>query len=451
MKINLKKGSLLTAIALLLVSCITKQQDTPRQHTAGLDSLFDHYYNDRMRLFPLEATENGVNDYNDRLFADFTDSYRATLRDFYEDYLQRLRQFPDSILNQTDRSNVAILRWELELGRQGCVLPINRMPLDQFWGLHLKMGQYGSGQGMQPFKSVTDYDNWLKRLSAFSVWTDSAIVYFKKGMAEHIVLPQALVLKVIPQLEAMITLIPDSNVYFGPVRMMPDSFSADERLRLTAEYRSAITNKVVSAHRRMADFLKKEYLPVARTSHGYANLPQGEEMYAYYVKLWTTTELSPDSIYSIGLSEVKAIRDEMERVKEKVGFKGDLPSFFKFLYEDPKFFPFKTSEEVLNAFRSIERTIQPNVNKIFTVFPKIPFEIRQTEAFREASGSAEYISSPDGIKPGIFYVPIPDPKKFNTAGMESLFLHEAIPGHHFQTSLQLENTELPEFRKHIWT
>ncbi len=416
-----------------------------------LDTLFDQYYRDRMRLFPLEATENGVNSYNDKLYADFTDSYRDTLRAFYTDYQKRLEAIVWDSLTPEQQSNALVLRWELDLGKQGTLVPFNLMPLDQFWGLHLKMGQYASGQGIQPFKTVSDYENWLKRVAAFSTWADSAIVYFRRGMQQGVVLPKVLVVKMLPQLEAMTTAIPDSHVYFGPIRLMPDSFPADERARLTDAYRKAIVETVVPTHRRLADFLRNEYLPVARTTDGIGVLPEGDSMYRYTVSLWTTTELTPDSIYQIGLAEVKFIRDEMERIKSEVGFKGSLSEFFDYLYKAPKFFPFRTNEEVLNAFRSIQSRIQPRLGEMFSVYPKTPFEIRQTEAFREASGSAEYISSPDGVKPGVFYVPIPDARKFNTAGMESLFLHEAIPGHHFQTSLQLENKSLPEFRKHIWT
>jgi uncharacterized protein (DUF885 family) len=167
------------------------------------------------------------------------------------------------------------------------------------------------------------------------------------------------------------------------------------------------------------------------------------------VRMNTTTEKTPDEIYNIGLSEVARIRKEMETIKDEVGFKGDLKAFFEYLKNDHKFTPYKTPEDVLNAFRKIQGRIEPHLKEMFGHFPKTPFEIRQTEAFRAESASAEYNASPDGIKPGIFYVPILDAKKFNiTSGMESLFLHEAIPGHHFQISLQRENKELPEIRQH---
>ncbi|MDB5200399.1 MAG: hypothetical protein JWO92_2362 [Chitinophagaceae bacterium] len=142
----------------------------------------------------------------------------------------------------------------------------------------------------------------------------------------------------------------------------------------------------------------------------------------------------------------------MERIKDSVGFKGDLKAFFEYMKNDKKFMPYKTPGEVLNAFGNIQKRIDPNLKTMFGRSPKTPFEIRQTEAFRAASASAEYNQgSPDGSRPGIFYIPIVNATTFNTtSGMESLFLHEAIPGHHYQISLQQENESLPKFRRFAW-
>lgn len=440
---------LISTMAILGAAC-TSPESASSEHAASdsLQTLFQRYYDERMELFPLEATDNGIDLYNDRLEADFTDTYRDTLRDFYTRNLKALSAIRLDKVSAESRVDAAVLKWELETGLEGLQFPLNRMPIDQFWGLHLKMGQYASGSGAQPFKSVKDYDAWIRRVDCFSAWVDSAIVYMRRGMAEGIVLPRTLVVKMIPQVEAMVTAAPDSNLYYSPARLLPDSFPAREKSRLIVAYRKLVMDVVVPTHRRLADFLVNEYLPAARSTHGIGALPGGDEMYRFLVRHYTSTELSPDSVYTIGLAEVKSIRDEMERIRKEVGFTGSLKDFFDYLYEDPKFFPYRSADEVLSAFRSVDSVIAPNVKRLFSVFPTTPFEIRRTEAFREASGSAEYINSPDGIKPGIFYVPVPDPGKFNTAGMESLFLHEAIPGHHFQISLQMENKSLPEFRRH---
>ena len=221
--------------------------------------------------------------------------------------------------------------------------------------------------------------------------------------------------------------------------------------KLTETTFDMIKNEIVPAYKKLGNFLQAEYLPKTRITTGINALPNGDKLYSYLVKFWTTTDKTPEEIYQTGLTEVKRIRAAMEEIKTQIKFKGSLDSFFNFMKNDKQFMPFKTAEEVLEAHRNIQTKIEPNLKKMFTLTPKTRFEIRQTEAFRAASASAEYYAGlPDGSRPGIFYIPIVDATKFNvTAGMESLFLHEAIPGHHYQTSIQTENTSLPSFRRFI--
>ena len=310
----------------------------------------------------------------------------------------------------------------------------------------------GSGTGPQPFHTVQDYDNWIKRAGAFKAWADSAIVYFRKGMPTGYVLPAKLVVKMIPQMQDMVTADVTKSLFYGPIKNMPDSFAKADKERLTRAYKGLIQDTLSPAFQRLADFLKKEYLPKARTTTGIKDVPGGPALYDYLVRYWTTTHQTPDEIYNTGLAEVKRIRGIMDSVKNAVGFKGDLKAFFEYMRTDKRFMPYKKPEEVLNAFRNIQARIEPHLKDMFGHFPKMKFEIRQTEAFRAASASAEYIQgTPDGQRPGIFYVPILDATKFNTtSGMESLFLHEAIPGHHYQVGLALEDTTLPSFRRFLW-
>ena len=325
------------------------------------------------------------------------------------------------------------------------------MPFDQFNGVPLLLGQLGSGRGNQPFKTVADYDNWIQRASAFSTWADSAIVYFKKGVVRNEVLPRAVVVKMIPQMMDLVTTDASKSLFYGPIALMPATFSEADKKRLTTAYVDMINNAIIPSYKKLGDFLQNEYLAKARTSTGINALPDGDKRYAYLVKYWTTTNKTPDEIYQTGLAEVKRIKTAMEEIKEQVRFKGTLDSFYEFMRNDKQFMPYKTAEEVLAATRNIQTRIDPNLKKLFTLTPKTKFEVRQTEAFRAASASAEYYPGlPDGSRPGIYYVPIVDATKFNTtAGMESTFLHEAIPGHHYQISIQTENTALPAFRRYI--
>lgn len=443
------------------LSCNSNKQGQETSSNDELATTLESYYRERMRLFPMEATYNGDISYNDLLPTAFTDSYRDQLTLFYKKYKQSLSKFDPVSLNDNDKKSLDILNYELDMYLRGLDLNFigssfiseNRyIPFDQFSGVPLSLGQMGSGTGTQPFKTVKDYDNWLKRAAAFSTWSDSAIEAFKKGIAINYVLPKTVVIKMIPQLLGLTSGDAASSIFYGPVSQFPSSFSEADKKRLTTSFVEVINGQLVPAYKKLAVFLQTEYLPKARTTTGINALQGGNELYAYLVKYWTTTNKTPDEIYNTGLLEIKRIRQEMELIKNQVGFKSSLDSFFTFMKTDKQFMPYQNAEEVLTAFRNIQATIDPNLKKMFTLVPKTKFEIRQTEAFRAASASAEYFPGlPDGSRSGIFYVPIIDATTFNTtSGMESLFLHEAIPGHHYQMSIQSENVALPSFRRSIW-
>jgi len=404
-----------------------------------------------MPLYPLEATATGDSAYNDRLNIAFTDSFRDTLKNFYTDYLIGIQKFNRSELSDDDRISYDIFKREMEMQLEALKFHDNDIPFNQFWGLPLDLGQLGSGAGNQPFKTAADYRAWISRAGRFPAWADSAILYFRKGMATGFVLPKALVVKMVPQLQAL-GKADTSNVFYGPLKTMPTGMASAEADSLKIGLTTLLQTAVFPAYQRLANFLHAEYLPKARTTSGINAVPNGDSLYRFYVRSWTTTNKTPEEIYNTGVAEVARIRSEMERIKDSVKFKGDLPAFFQYMKTSRKFMPYKKPKDVLNAFDSIHRRMEPNLQKMFGRTPKTPFQIRQTEAFRAASASAEYQpGTPTGDRPGIFYVPILNAATFNTtSGMESLFLHEAIPGHHYQISLQQEAENLPKFRRFAW-
>ena len=174
------------------------------------------------------------------------------------------------------------------------------------------------------------------RATAFSVWADSAIVYFRKGIAEGIVLPKALVEKMIPQMNSFVTTDATKSLFYGPITNLPDNFSDSEKVQLTNAYVKLINEQLVPTYKKLRDFLQTEYLPKARTSSGLSALPGGAAMYDYNVRLITTTHITPDELYNTGLEEVKRIRGEMEKVKTSIGFKGDLNAYLEYMRSRPK-------------------------------------------------------------------------------------------------------------------
>ncbi|HMH24323.1 MAG TPA: DUF885 domain-containing protein, partial [Puia sp.] len=437
-------------LSLLLLSCKLMPKTAPaKEDSKELAKVFSDYYEGRMKLFPLDATQNGDDRYNNLLPIDFTDSYRDTLRNFYTSFRDGINRFDREALSENDRLSYDIFRWELGTKLEGLNFHSNYIPFNQFYAMPLTLGQLGSGESFQPFRNSKDHEDWIRRATAFGAWADSAIVYFRKGMAAKFVLPAALVMKIIPQLEAIARDTSHKNLFYGAAKKLSSVPDPREAQLLSEQYEVLVGLTIIPSYKKLAEFLKKEYLPAARTSSGIGALPGGGDYYAYLVRDQTTTSLQPDEIYQTGLKEVARIRAVMDSVKNTVGFHGDLNAFFNYMRTEKKFMPYKTPQEVLDAFETIHRTMQPNLQKMFGHTPRTGFEIRQTEAFRAASASAEYFQgSPDGKRPGIFYIPILDATKFNTtSGMESLFLHEAIPGHHYQISLQLEDSLLPAFRR----
>jgi uncharacterized protein (DUF885 family) len=420
----------------------------PAATSAPLAALFTNYWEEQARLYPLQATSQGDNRFNNQLPNSGTRAFRLSQRRLYERYRDQLAKIDRSKLAAADQTSYDIFEYEMTTRLRGLDQPTWTMPFTQFSGLPIELAQLGAGTGSQPFKTVQDYDNWLARVRQFPAWADTAVADFRHGMRTGVVLPKVLVLKMIPQLEAMVVTDPSQSVFYGPIKQLPASFSAADKQRLTAAYQQAIGQQLVPSYQRLASFLKNDYLPAARTSTGIAAVPGGADMYTYAVGYWTTTTRTPAEIYATGQAEVARIKAEMEQVRQQLAFQGDLKALFAYLNADPKFHPYKTPEEVLDGFRAIQGRVAPGLPRLFGRVPKTPFEIRQTEAFRAASASAAYTrGSADGSRPGIFYVPILDATKFKTPGMESLFLHEAIPGHHYQISLQQENTTLPKFQR----
>ncbi len=444
----MKKISLIIlslSMASLLTNCKSEEK------AADFSTLTKNYFHDKNVLSPIDGTFSGQNELNDQLQLDMTDGFRLEQKAFYEKYQKELAGFDESKLSDEEKISFGIIKWETENGLDALKYPQNLIPLNQFWGMHLTIAQLAGGTSAQPFKTEKDYENFLKRMDKYSVWLDSAIVYMKKGIQQKIVLPKTLTLKIIPQFEDMISEKAEDNLFYASIKLMPKSFSEQTKKDLASKYAAVINDKLNPQFKKMVAFLKTDYLSASRTTSGISSLPNGKEIYAEAVKEWTTTNMSPEEIHQLGLKEVARLNKEMEAVKNQVGFKGTIKEFFIEVRNKPELKPFKKPEEVIANFNAIYARIKPNVDKLFSLQPTIPFEIRRTEAFREKSASAEYMQGlPDGSRPGIFFVPIPDVKSYNLFADEDLFLHEAIPGHHFQISLQQENKSLPEFRKFLW-
>ncbi|MGO4770812.1 DUF885 family protein [Flavobacterium sp. W22_SRS_FK3] len=450
----MRKLILTFTLFLVLVSCKKEPNKTHKSKnltSVNFNKMLETYSEEELKLKPIETTFRGDERYNNSFPNFLSEEYESQSKTHYTNFLKQLNEFDDSDLSASEKMSKEVLKWECEINLKGFDFRQDYLPLDQMWTVNLIMGQLASGTSAQPFKSVKDYQNWLQRIDEYLLWLSTAKEKMNKGMALGYVLPKALIVKMIPQFEAIAKENIASNLFYSPIKVMPKSFSEKDKKELTAAYTSQIQNKIIPAYNNMYLFLKNDYLKKGRTSSGISAIPHGKEFYDYQIKKYTTTTMTADEIHQLGLNEVKRILSEMEKIKAEVGFKGDLKSFFNYVRTKKELMPFTKPQQVIDNFYAIQKRMKPQLEKLFDVVPKSKFEVKRTEAFRENSSSAEYnLGSIDGTRPGIFYVPIPNVKAYNTFSDEALFLHEAIPGHHYQCSLQQENPDLPEFRKTLF-
>jgi uncharacterized protein (DUF885 family) len=413
-----------------------------------LDALYEAYFEDTLRANPILATYIGDHRYDDQLPNTIGPEYRAAARALNEKYLPAIRAIDPATLAPTDRISYDIFLYEREREARGDRFPFHLLPLNQAGSLLTMMPALGSGTNAQPFATVQDYERWLGRLDGMVVWMDQAITNMREGMKTGVVQPRPVMEKVLLQLEAMTVPRAQDSQYFAPIRSLPASFSAVDRERLTRAYTQQIDTKLLPAFTRLRNFVRDEYLPHTRTSVAWTALPDGQAWYAYYVQEHTTTTMTPDEIHELGLSEVKRILGEMDQVRQQVGFKGDLQAFFDFLENDPQFY-YTHGADLLADYGAIKTRVNAALPKLFSVFPKADYEVREVEAFRaqSAAGGSYQQPSADGSRPGVFYVNTFNLKAQPKYGMETLSLHEASPGHHFQVAIQQELTGLPRVRR----
>ena len=340
-----------------------------------------------------------------------------------------------------------MLKYSLTLRLDGLKFNRHLLPVRQLGSTPVEFPLLGSGRGEQPFKTSADYDNFLMRIEKFQDWINVAIENMRLGTGQGIVQPRVVMERTLPQLEAMIVTDPQRSIFFQPILQMPASFENAEKNRLTAAYTQAIQQEIVPTYQKLHSFVQDDYLPKTRATVGMSDLPNGNEWYNYLVKRQTTTELTPEEIFQLGMEEVQRIKQEMERMRSENGFQGNLQEFSRYLVKNAPV-GFADRDDLIKGYEAIREKVTLQLPRLFGRLPKAPLEIRTIEEFREQSAPSQYWpATPDGSRPGIFYI--------NASGIdvnprrpsESLFLHEAVPGHHLQLSLQREQTSLPRFRR----
>ena len=449
----------LSLVPLMLVAACAsapqRQEAAPAAPSAAqvpLGQVVESYFDELLELAPTVATFYGVHRYDDRLAMTPTPGHEAAMRALARRYLQAVEAIDPATLPEADRLTREVFLHDRRMDVAGERFPERLLPFDQFnGGIPEVLALFGSGQSAQRFDTPADYERWIRRASQFPAWVDAAIVAMREGMARGVTVPRVTMQKSVHSLDQIVASRAEDSLFYAPVTRMPHDWPEVERARLRAAMVALIDNSLNPAYARLRDFVRDEYLPACRDTVGWRDLPDGAAWYAYAMSYHTTLELGPgaaDEIHRTGLGEVARIREGMEEVMRQVGFRGTLGEFFDHLRREPSFY-FERPEDLLAGYEDVRRRVNAALPRLFSHMPKADYVVRAIEPFRaEAASGAEYQApAPDGSRPGIFYVNTYNLRAQPKFGMETLSLHEASPGHHFQGSLQRDLTDLPRFRR----
>lgn len=433
----------------LLGSC--EAQNKTAEVSIKLDPILEMYSGDLAKLKPFTSgLDSGEHMYPDKLERTANPEFLAHERFFLQKYLDTLKVIDPDRLDKQDRLTYEVFKHKLSVNlekNQDSVLfyqPVNHYIYSFPQGFSYVVRNLGL-----PFKSKSNYDSFIVRMQAFHQWVDDAIVTMRKGLRIGKTVPRASIEIVLKQLEPLANTPLKEHPCYQPVLAFPNEIDSMDRKSITVDYTEGMEAFVIPAYKKLFAFLKEEYIPNTRTTPGLYYNQNGTKEYDILLKFHTTTDVTAEELHQLGLSEVKRIRVVIDSVKNQIGFTGDLNAFYEFIRTNPEFYPFKTDEEILDRYRSFRDIVESNLHRDFNLIPESDFEIRATEEHRKSVIGTHYqsLDLKQG-RQGVFYETIHDPKTFNYISMQGLFLHEAIPGHHFQFALEQE-LDLPEFRKNF--
>jgi uncharacterized protein (DUF885 family) len=413
----------------------------------ALLAIADQYYDAAARFEPIGATENGDNRFDDQLGMSIAPARRAAQFKLYRGFAARLKTIKRAHLDTGDRINYDILSYELKGLLAMERFPEHLLPINQMDSVPVTLANYAGGEASQPIGTVKEYDAYLSRVAQMPAWIDQAIANMREGMKKGITQPKAIMISGLPAFQKLVSATPEASIFYTPVTKLPAAFSGADKQRLTAAYRKTVAEQVMPALARLATFLEQEYIPACRTSTGLGALPDGAAWYQARVANSTTTSLKPDEIHAIGLKEVARIQAQFEVLGPKLGYTGPAAGLPVWVAAQPKFYPFKTEEEVQAVYHKLNDLLDTKLPLMFTLQPKAKLDLRLEPELSRATASDHYTApAGDGSRPGVFWSVVNDPTKYGSTGMTTLFLHEGKPGHHFHIAL-MQELNLPNFRK----
>ncbi|HZU22001.1 MAG TPA: DUF885 domain-containing protein [Terriglobales bacterium] len=410
----------------------------------ALHALFDREWDWEMQQNPTRASEMGDRRWNDR-WPDVSLQAIEARNQHHVAVLEEMKRMERAALSPADQLNYDLFRKQLETEIEEHQFHWYLVPLNQRGGIQTSNEL---GDALR-FTTVKDYDDWIARLNGFGGHMDQTIALMREGIREHMLLPKVIMQRIPGQIEKQIVADPKQSAFYKPFEHIPQSFSAADRERLQQGGQQAIAQALVPAFRRFHEFFVNEYLPACPEEVGIWKLPNGEAMYRFFVRRFTTTNMTPEQVHQVGLNEVKRIRAEMEQIKEQVGFKGTMQEFFNFLRTDPQFF-YHDPQDLFHAYQVQAKTIDPNLVKVFRLLPRTPYGVEAIPAITAPDTTAAYYRqlAADGSRAGTYFVNLYKPESRPKWEITALTLHESVPGHHLQIALAYEQGAIPKFRRY---
>jgi uncharacterized protein (DUF885 family) len=429
-------------VPVLAVPALSHAADTAA--TQSLHQLFDREWDYRMAHDPVAASELGDRRWNDKWQDLSLNAVHETFQ-HARGVLAQLHAIDRAQLPPDDQLSYDVFEYNTADDLAGEPYKWYLVRTNTFEGIQTVEGMVNSLR----FETVQDYEDWLSRLRNFPAYMDQNIGLMREGIKDHILLPRVIGEKVLIQLNGIDWQDPTKHGFYKPFNNMPYSFSGADKQRLTAAAQQTIKRDVLPAFQRFHDFMQKDYVPASFEQVGAWQVPNGDATYAYLARSRTTTDLTPEQILQIGLSEVNRIGAEMDQAREQSGFKGTTEEFFHFLRTDPRFYA-KSADELLQYTRARAKEIDPLLVKLFRTFPRLPYGVEPVPAEIAPGMPGAYAdgAAPDGSRPGYFYINTYKPETRPEYEITSLILHEAIPGHTFQGGIAIELKAIPKFRRY---
>jgi uncharacterized protein (DUF885 family) len=412
--------------------------------TKALHDLFDREWEYQMEQNPTRASQLGDRRWNDR-WPDVSVEAIKKRHEHGRATLEQLAAIDRSKLSTKDQLNYDLFKKNYETAIEEYKFQWYLAPLNQRGGIQSENELADSLR----FVTVKDYEDWIARLKNFPSHMDHTIALMREGIKARVLLPRVIMNRVPAQIDKQIVANPDQSLYYKPFKRFPTSIPVSDQERLMRDALDAISASIIPSYTKFKRFFVEEYLRASFDEVGAWQMPQGEQFYSFLVRKFTTTDVTPREVHEKGLSEVRRIREEMQKIMAQVGFKGTLQEFFTFLRTDKRFY-YATPEELLVGYEAISKRIDPHLVKVFKTLPRMPYGVEVIPSAIAPDTTTAYYRQPaaDGSRAGTYFVNLYKPESRPKWEMMALSLHEAVPGHHLQIALAQEQGDIPNFRRY---